>query len=71
MSKDILIDQFKQLDTQMRIAHIHKCLYEVGACEIKHAQKAFEVDRRTIYQRMESGKLPKIVIGKHKYPCIH
>lgn len=67
---DILMAQFKQLNTQMRIEFIHNCLYEVGCVDINTAKSALPFDRRTIYQQMGSGKLPKIVIGRHKFPCI-
>lgn len=67
----IVFDQFKQFDTQTRIEFIHKCLNEVGCVDIDNAKDAIQIDRRTIYQRMDNGKLPKIVIGRHKFPCIY
>lgn len=62
---------FKQMNRQMRISFIDKCLHEVGCVDILEASSALAVDRRTVYQRIKSGKLNKITIGKHIFPCIN
>ena len=67
----ILLDQFKQLDSQMRIYFIHDCLYEVNCVDIPNASEAFGIDRRTVYQRIKSGKLNAINICSHKFPCLY
>jgi len=66
----ILIDQFKQLNSQMRIDFIHDCLYEVNCVDIPNTSEALGINRRTVYQRINSGNIKTISIGSHKLPCL-
>ena len=71
IDSDLEFALFKQMDRQMRIDFIDKCLNEIGCVDIPEAGIALAIDRRTVYQRMKSERLSKISIGKHKFPCIN
>ena len=60
-----------RLDAQTCIDIMHECAERLGLVDMQDYIDITGEKRRTIYDRMESGKLLNFKIGKHKFPCIN
>lgn len=60
-----------RFDAQMCIDVMHECADRLGLVDIQQYEDIVGTKRRSIYDGMESGKILKFEIGKHKFPCIN
>lgn len=60
-----------RLSAQTCIEIMHECAERIGLVDIEEAAEALGIKRRSVYDRMESGKLGVFEIGKHKFPCVN
>lgn len=71
MLNDLQKANINRLPAQMCIEIMHECAERLGLVDIKEAEEALGVKRRSVYDQMKSGKILKFEIGRHKFPCIN
>jgi predicted DNA-binding transcriptional regulator AlpA len=59
------------LDSKTQLEIMHECAEALGLVDISEYRYATGEKRRTIYDKMNSGKINTFNIGIHKFPLLN
>lgn len=71
MSKDIIINKLQSMDKSEVLEIMHECAEILGLIDIDTYIGATGEKRRTIYDKMEKGRIKSFPIGKNVFPLIN
>lgn len=69
MLNDLQKANINRLPAQMCVDIMHECAERLGLVSME--TEITGEKRRTVYDRMNSGKILNLEIGRHKFPCIN
>jgi hypothetical protein len=59
------------LDSETQIEILHECVEALGIVDVPTYEKVMNERRRTIYDKIDKGKIKTLDIGIHKFPMIN
>ena len=65
------LNNIHKLKPEEQLQILHECAEALGLVDIKQAEKATGLKKRTIYDHMHNSKIGKYPLGDHIFPLLN